>query len=427
VEPDLGPPALAGSAEELAATNVSSSSIESVGSFAGPAIGGLVLAVSGVAAAFFVAAATLLWSAVLVARLRPPRAPERQAARVDPGSSSVRREALAGFRTILAEPKLRTIVGLYGAQTLVAGAAGVLIVVIALRLLDLGEGAVGYLNAAIGIGGLVGAGVALVLVGRRKLAGDFGVGLVLWGAPFVAIGLWPKPAVALAALGVLGLGNTLVDVSALTLLQRSAPDEVMARVFGVVQALSVAAMGLGALVAPLLLAGLGVRPTLLVAGLFLPLVAAISWRRLRSIDREAEAPARELALLRSIPIFAPLPPQTLEHLAHALSVVHVPRGADVVRAGDPGHSFYILDSGDAELRVDGATRAIEPGDYFGEIALLRDVPRTATVRAVGDLVLYSLDRDEFIGAVTGHSASSDAAGAVIGDRLGSLAAGAVPV
>jgi predicted MFS family arabinose efflux permease len=420
-------PSLAVSAEELTAANVSSSSIESVGSFAGPAIGGLVLAGSGVGAAFFVAAATLLWSAAFVARLRPPRSPEHDAARADRESTDLRREALAGFRTILAEPKLRTIVGLYGAQTLVAGAAGVLIVVIALRLLDLGEGAVGYLNAAIGIGGLVGAGVALVLVGRRKLAGDFGVGLVLWGAAFVAIGLWPKPVVALAALGGLGLGNTLVDVSALTLLQRSAPDEVLARVFGVVQALSVAAMGLGALVAPLLLAGLGVRPTLLVAGLFLPLVAAISWRRLRAIDREAEIPARELALLRSIPIFAPLPPQTLEHLAHALSVVHVPRGSDVVRAGDPGHSFFILDSGGAELHVDGDTRAIEPGAYFGEIALLRNLPRTATVRAVSDLVLYALDRDEFIGAVTGHSASSDAADAVIGDRLGSLAAGAVPI
>jgi predicted MFS family arabinose efflux permease len=427
VEPDLGPPALAGSAEELAATNVSSSSIESVGSFAGPAIGGLVLAVSGVAAAFFVAAATLLWSAVLVARLRPPRAPERQAARVDPGSSSVRREALAGFRTILAEPKLRTIVGLYGAQTILAGAAGVLIVVIALRLLDLGAGGVGYLNAAIGIGGLVGAGVALLLLGRGRLAGDFGIGIVLWGAAFVAIGLWPNPAVAVAALGVLGLGNTLVDVAALTLLQRSAPDDVLARVFGVVEALTVAAMGLGALVAPPLLSGLGVRPTLLVAGLFLPLVAAASWPRLRSIDQEARAPARQLALLRSIPMFAPLSPPTLEYLAHALSVVHVPRGSDVVRAGDPGHRFFILDAGDAEIRVDGATRAIEPGDYFGEIALLRDVPRTATVRAVSDLVLYALDRDEFLGAVTGHSASSDAAEAVIGDRLGSLAAGAVPV
>jgi MFS family permease len=420
-------PSLATSPEELTATNVASSSIESVGSFAGPAIGGLVLAVASTEVAFLVAAAAHLWSAVMVARLRPERPTPSTETSSQPEPVSLGREALAGFRTIALDRTLRVIVGLYAAQTIVAGAAAVLIVVIALRLLALGNAGVGYLNSAIGVGGLAGAAVAFALVGRRKIAGDFGAGVVLWGAPFVVIGLWPSTTVALAMLAVLGVGNTLVDVSALTLLQRSVDDEVLARVFGVVEALTVGAMGLGAVVAPLLVAEFGVRIALITTGLFLPLLAAALWPRLSTIDGAARAPIAELTLMRSIPIFAPLPPAALEHLANALRPVRVPAGTDVVRAGDVGHNFFIIETGTADVLIDKEIRPIGPGDYFGEIALLRDVPRTATVRATTNLTLYALERDEFIGAVTGHPPSRNAADAVIGDRLGSLRAGVTPV
>ncbi len=422
-------PSLARSPEELAAANVASSSIESVGSFAGPALGGLVLAASSTGVVFLVAAATFLWSALLVMRLRPddPRTRSVAEPRAERTSTSARGEAVAGFRTIAVEPGLRVIVGLYTAQTIVAGSVGVLVVVMALDLLDLGSAGVGYLNSATGIGGLVGAAVALTLVGRGRIAGDFGVGVVLWGAPLLLIGLWPNAVVALAMLGVLGLGNTLVDVSALTLLQRSVADEVLARVFGVVEGLTIAAMALGAVVAPILIAGFGIRIALVASGLFLPLLTVVLWSRLASIDREARVPTRQLGLLRAIAIFAPLPPATLEHLAHALREVRVPRGADVVRVGEAGHNFFIIDSGRAEVLVDGEAKPLGPGDYFGEIALLRDVPRTATVRAVTELALYALERDEFIGAVTGYPPSRDAADTVIGERLGALRSGIVPV
>ena len=229
-------PSLARSPEELSAANVASSSIESVGGFAGPALGGFVLAASSVQVAFVVTAATFLWSALMVARLRPDaRAPQPEEPAAAAGSTTMRRELLAGFRTVFVEPELRLIVGLYSAQTVVAGGLGVLVVVMALRLLDLGNAGVGYLNSAVGIGGLVGAAVTLALVARRRLAADFGIGVVLWGVPLLVIGLWPRPVVALLMLGLLGLGNTLVDVSALTLLQRSVSNEVLARVFGVVE------------------------------------------------------------------------------------------------------------------------------------------------------------------------------------------------
>jgi len=155
-------------------------------------------------------------------------------------------------------------------------------------------------------------------------------------------------------------------------------------------------------------------------------LAVLLWPRLVAIDRDARIPQRQLELLRAIPLFAPLPPPTLEHLAHALRRIDVPAGSEVVRVGEPGEDFFIVDSGRAEVLVDGESKRVEPGGYFGEITLLRDVPRTATVRAVTDLALYALARDQFIGAVTGHAASRDAADVVIGERLGALRAGTLP-
>jgi MFS family permease len=227
--------------------------------------------------------------------------------------------------------------------------------------------------------------------------------------------------------GVLGLGNTLVDVSALTLLQRSVPDEVLARVVGVVEGLTVGAMALGAVVAPVLVSTLGTRASLVATGLFLPVLVGLLWPRLAAIDRSAHIPARQLELLQAIPFFAPLPPATLEHLAHSLRPLRVTRDAEIVRAGAVGHEFFIVESGLAEVLVDGGSKPVEQGGWFGEIALLRDLPRTATVRAVTDVVLYTLDRDTFVGAVTGYPPSHEAADAVIGERLGALRAGTVPV
>jgi MFS family permease len=403
-------PALARSPEELTAANVSASTIDSIGSFAGPAIGGLVLAASSPGVAFAFTSATFLWSALMVARLRP-EAQDREL-RTEP--ASIRRQALAGFTAIGREPKLRLIVGLYSAQTIVWGAASVLIVVVALDLLDLGSSGVGYLNAAAGVGGLVGAGVALMLLGRRRMAGDFGIGIVFFGAPLVLVGLWPSAALALAMLAVLGLGNTLVDVAAMTLLQRSVADEVLARVFGVLSSLLYATMGLGSIVAPLLIAWIGARASLVVTGAFLPALAALLWTRLAAVDREAVAPERQLGLLRGVPMFAPLPAKTLERLAHALRPLRVEAGEAVVREGEEGDRFFVVDAGEAEV----IGRRLGSGDYFGEIALLRDVPRTATVTARTGLTLWALERDEFLAAVTGHAPARAAADAIVGDRLG---------
>ncbi|MGH3083435.1 MAG: MFS transporter [Gaiellaceae bacterium] len=414
-------PTLAETPRELTAANVVSSTIESLGIFGGPAIGGLLLAATSAEVVFAAAAVAFTLAAFLVSRVRV----EGQQERPEPTGGAIR-ELTAGFVTLAREPGLRVLVGLLAAQTLVAGALNVLIVVSALRLLDLGEEGVGFLNSAVGIGGLVGALVSAALIGRR-LTSNFLVGILLWGLPIALIGVFPEPVPALIFLALVGLGNTLVDVSAFTLLQRAVPDQVLARVFGAVQALWVGAIGIGAIVAPLLIAALDIRGALVVTGALLPILATLLRGRLSPLD-EVPIPERELQLLRRIEIFKPLPPPVLESLAHALVPVRVEAGREVFREGELGDRFYIVADGEVEIVQNGRVVNLEgPGEFFGEISLLRDVPRTATVRAKTEVELRALERDEFIAAVTGHAASAEAADSVVATRLSSLRPGLASV
>jgi MFS family permease len=236
--------------------------------------------------------------------------------------------------------------------------------------------------------------------------------------PIALVAVWPNQVFALVLLGIVGIGNTLVDVSGMTLMQRAAPDEVIARVFGVLESLLLLTVGLGALVAPLLVNWLGDRGALIVAGALLPILVVPAWPRLNAIDRAARIPEEQLALLRGNSIFAPLSAATLEQLADRLQQVEVPAGDVIVRQGERGDRFYLIEAGTVAVAVDGRpAHELGPGEGFGEIALLRDVPRTATVTARTDAVLYALERDAFVPAVTGSGPSLSAAEAVIGMRL----------
>jgi MFS family permease len=407
-------PALARTPDELTAANVSSSTIESLGFCVGPALGGVLLTVSTTWVVFTVTSATFLWSALqLVPLLSTVEPPLRQRER-----PPFRQEASAGFRAIARDHRLRLVVGLFSAQTLVHGAFTVLIVVSALQLLDLGEGGVGYLNAAVGIGGLVGSLISLGLVGQRRLATTFGIAIAGAGGPLLLVGAWPGTAVTLIVFAVIGASIIVGDVSGYTLLQRSTPNEVLARVFGVLHSLFYGTVAVGAILAPVLIHAIGVRWSLVAIGAVLPLLSALTHTRLVSLDA-APAHPRELDLLRGVPIFAPLSTATLEGLASRLVPVRAAAGESIVRRGETGDRFYLVSAGEVEILVDsGPPRAEGPGSYFGEIALLRDVARTATVSARTDVELYALERDDFLAAVTGHSGSAEAADAVIGSRLG---------
>jgi MFS family permease len=414
-------PSLARTPEELTAANVASSTMSSVAVLAGPALGGLVLAATSAEVVFLVNAAALLWSAVLIARLEggrgaPLRAPGS-------GAGAVVRELGEGLSAAFRHPSLRLIILLNGAQTFGFGALLVFVVVLAMELLGLGEAGVGFLNSALGVGGLLGSVVAVALIGRARLGRAFAVGLAFWGLPLALVGIFPEAWLALLLFAVIGTANTLFDVAGLTLMQRIAEERVLARVFGMLEGLSFLGIALGGLAAPLLMELLGRRGALVATGVALPLLAAASWRPLARIEREAEVPTRRLELLGALPMFAPLPAQTLERLASRLEPVPVPAGREVFRQGDQGDRFYVVDSGLLAVSVDGAPQArLGPGDCFGEIALLRDVPRTASVTATADTKLFALERDEFVGSVTGHPESARAAETVVVERLGPVGA-----
>ena len=404
-------PSLVSTPEELTAANAVMNTVGSVGMFAGPALGGVLLAVSGPTAVFAVTAAAFLWSAVCLLRIPQDPAPTREPA-------PVASELLAGFRAIASRPELRVVVGLTSAQTLVAGALEVLLVLVAFRLLDSGDSGVGWLNAAVGIGGVLGVLAVAALAGRKRLAGDLGLGVLLWGGPLALVAVWSNFAFVLVLFAVIGLANTVVDVAGMTLLQRSAPDEVLGRVFGALESLILATIAIGSLVTPGLVALLGLKTTLVLVGAFLPALLVPLFPLLRRVDAAAHVAARPLELLRAIPMFALLPPLVLERLASLSVEVRVPAFSPVFTQGERGDRFYVIASGSPEVEIDGAeARTLGPGDFFGEIALLRDVPRTATVRAVDDLTLYALERDDFIGAVTGHAPSREAADSVVAARL----------
>jgi MFS family permease len=416
-------PTLAETPEELSAANVVAAGIESVGIFAGPALGGLLLAWTGTGTVFLVTAGGVAVSAVLILGIRHPASrPERG----ERPQESVARELLAGVRAIGRDRKIAVLVGLFAAQTFVDGLLGVLIAVLALSFLDAGASGVGWLNAASGIGGLVGAIAAGALVGRGRLAGDFGLGVLLFGIPLAFVPAWRDLGFALVLFGFVGVGNTLADVSGMTLLQRAAPDEVLSRVFGALESLLLLTVGLGAVVAPALVSALGIRWALVVSGLVLPVVVIPAWGLLRRIDAEAVVPLDRIGHLRAVSFLAPLPEAVLEQLARAAVEERAAAGAELVRQGEAGNRFYLVRSGSLVVSVDGTEVAtLGPGDSFGEIALLRDVPRTASVTARSDAVLYTLGKDDFVPAVSGYAASRASADAVIGLRLGPRPAGIV--
>jgi MFS family permease len=414
-------PSLVSSPAELTAANVASSTLESVGTFLGPALGGALLAVSDPAVVFAANGATFLWSAILVVGLRGAEEP-REVVSTDEREPEQAPGMLAGVTTIATEPNLRVLVGLYAAQTLVAGALNVLIVVTAFELLDLDEAGVGLLYAAVGVGGLVGGFVALVLSPGGRLARDFALGLALFGVPLAVLGGLPIAVVAVVALGVLGIGNSIVDVNALTIMQRAVPDDVLGRALGALEGLLLATLGLGALVAPGLIELVGPEAALVATGALLPALALLTRPRLRAIDRMASAP-EATELLRGVPLLAALPEAVLERLAREATTVDVGAGIPIVREGDRGDRFYVVRAGSVSI----LGRTFGPGEAFGEIALLRDVPRTATAMAVTDVALVALEREPFVAAVTGHAPSAAAADTVIAARLGSLSAGPAPV
>jgi len=391
-------PSLVNSPEELTAANVVENTISSVAMFAGPALGGVLLALSGPAAVFALTGALTLLSALfvfLVPRDKPPEPAERP---------HFMAELTAGFSATIRRPALRVVIGLSAAIAIVDGVLEVLLVLVALQLLHGSNATLGWLNAAVGIGSIAGAFIVAVYATRRKLAGGFAIGLLLSSLPIAATAAISSMAPALVLVGIIGIGAVFCQVNGITLLQRSAENEVMGRVFAVLECVMLAGLAIGSVAAPGIVNLLGLRGALIASGVFVPVLVAWLWPSVRRIDAESLIAEEPLELLRRIEIFAQLPEPVLERLAAGTTSISVGADQIVVSRGEVGNHFYAIAAGKVAVDLDdGTTRELGPGDSFGEIALLRDVPRTATVRAIEPLQLYAVQRDDFLAAVTGHA------------------------
>ena len=408
-------PSLCRTGTELAGANVVRGLLDAAATLVGPLLAALLLELTGVTVVFAVAGGASLWAAALLVRLRydaPPRPPA-------PTGDSLLRSAAEGVRVVSRNRDIALIMGLAVAQTLTRGALTVLTVVVAIDLLGTGEPGVGVLTGAIGVGAVLGSLAASMLVETRRLGAWFAVGVALWGVPLLLIGAFPDEVSAFGLLACVGIGNSLIDLGGFTLLARMAPDQVLARVFGVLESLVALSMGVGAVLASLAIELYGVRAALVVVGVLCPAAAAASWRRLRHLDRSMDLRDREIALLQGVAMLTVLPLPAIERLARGLVPVAVPAGHTLFHQGDVGDRYFVIESGEAEVIGDGrlVTR-LGPGEGFGEIALLRRVRRTATVRAGSELRLHALPSDHFLPVVLGYTPSASEAGAVVGTRLG---------
>jgi hypothetical protein len=409
-------PSLSRTPAELTAANVAAGSIETLAILVGPAVAGVVLQALGPGPVFVGAAALSLAGATLVAGLPRTVAPDRGAEAS--GLPALVRETVAGFTMLAREERPRSVVVLLGSAAVLWGTLDVLLVVLAIDALSMGQSGVGFLNAAVGAGGIIGAILSAFLIGRARLAGPFGAGILLWGGALSAIGLLPLPAVALLLLALAGMGRVVMDVAGRTLLQRVSPDVLLSRVFGVLEGIHNASLAIGSILAPALLAVAGTGGAFVTAGLTLIGFTALSWRRLLRTDAAGTVRPRELAALMGVPFFASLNGQALERLASALIPVSSRPGSRIITQGQLGDRFYIIASGEVQVDVDGApVRTIGAGGSFGEIALLRQIPRTASVTAVTPVELLALDRHHFVETVTGQPAAAEAAEAVIHAHL----------
>jgi MFS family permease len=407
-------PSLCRTGYELASANVVRGLLDSVAMLAGPLVAVVLLQFTSVTAVFAFAAASALWAAVMMLRVRyeaPPRPPA-------PAGVRLLAEAVEGVRAVARNHDLAVLVGLAAAQTFTRGALTVFTVVIALDLLNTGEPGVAGLTAAVGAGAVAGSLAASLLVGSRHLAGWFGIGIALWGLPIALIGVFPTQAAALTMLACVGIGNALVDLGLFTLMARLAPDDVLARVFGLLESLVALTVGVGSIVASVVIEMFGVPVALVAIGLPCPILAAVAWPRLRRLDRFIGVRDQEISLLHRVPMLRPLPLPSIEQLARGLEPVSLPAGQVVFSQGDVGDCYYVIESGTAEVFGDGCLVAtLEQGQGFGEIALLRRVRRTATVRAASQLRLQALASDHFLPAVTGFTPSAREAGTSVDTML----------
>jgi MFS family permease len=403
------------SPDELTAGNAAMGWIENAGVVIGPLTAALFVALGGAGTALALFAGLMLLAAVLSLPLTRSLPPADPTSTGSPLSDAV--EVLGLLRR---ERGTASLVAVLTSQSLFFGAMDVLFVVLAIDELGMGDSGVGVLNAAFGAGGVLALVVTLGLVGRRRLAPALIAAAAVMGS-IALIAVWPTVAVALVLLAVANIGRSLFDVTGRTLLQRTGTPHVLGRIFGVLESINSLGLALGSLLVSLLVALGGTTAAIVGVGAIMPLITLLLLPAILGADARATVPIVQIGLLRSMPLFQPLPAPELESVARAMEPLAARAGDVIIREGDPGELYYAIADGEVTVSTaTGFTKGLARGDGFGEIALLNDTPRTATVTAGTDVSLYTLTSDDFLTAVTGAPDVHRKARSLVADRLAQI-------
>lgn len=415
-------PSVSRTPEELTAANGLSGTVEGAGLMLGPLAAAGILALATPTAVYGAGAVACLIAATLVARLpvaaRTPAGVNHPITEAQDASAQ-HDGLLSGIRVVRRAGATRLVVGILALRLLTVGATDVLFVLLALEVFHVGGSGASLLSAALGLGMVAGGAVTFSLVGRQRLAPVLAVAAVLWGACLALVGTVAPVWLAAPLIALGGIGYAACDVVGRTILQRVTADRMLARVLGALEGIGLIGLATGSLLAPVIVAVVGIEPALVVVGVLLPLGVLLGWSGLRAIDRTGLVPTRGLDLLRAGALFAPLAPPQLEIIARRSRWLTFEPGEAVIREGDPGDAYYVLESGELSISQGGRhlRNITDRGEGLGEIALLRDIARTATVTAVRPSVLLMLGRADFLEAMTGHPQVHDAARRVAAERL----------
>jgi MFS family permease len=405
---------------DLIAANVVAGTIQQVGVFVGPLVAGLVLA-AGSPAQVFILGAVITGLGCLAVLISPVRDDETDEEFGDvPDLGDLGERLLAGFTTLRQESRVRVLVGMVAVAGLANGVADVLFVTFADEQLDGGGGLAGLLAAAYGLGGVLGVGAVARFVRGTQIGRALLSSAAVAGGALVLMASTTAVGPALLLFAVLGAGGTFLALAASVTIQRQAPTAVLARVFGVVEGAQMAAIAIGGLLVTLLVTQFTLSTSFAVLGLLIFGMVLIGvWRLRRSGAAPPPVDAAIIDLLVADPVFAALPAPTMERLGRTVRRQSTIADTTIVTQGEEGNHYFVIVEGEFSVTKDGEiVNRLGSGQSFGEIALLRDVPRTSTVTALNDAEVLVIDRDDFLEAVTGHPRSLTTARAIADGHVG---------
>lgn len=404
-------PDLSRKPEELGSANAVFTLMENVGSLVGPLMAAALIALAGIEAVFVASVLFYAIAAIATRALTSDRTVQSMR------GIQLMAELKDGLTTLRRHWDARTVVIVSTMMSMLLGVVEVAIVIVALELLQWDEAGVGLLAAAIGIGGVLGSALLASSTRARAYGRAMAVGLVLFGLGLAGTSI---PIVLAVVLGIVMIGYAVsqADVAAQTLLQRTTPGDSLGRVLGLLEGLYWAAVGIGAVIASMVMDWLGPVMALLVFAVVAGVIALVFVRPLRRIDAEASVAQERVVVFGQCGLFAALPIPTVEYLAAHANEQAFPAGEAIIVQGEPGDDVYVIVDGEVVVEVEGReVTTLGRTDYFGEIALLYDTPRTATVRARNSCRTLSFDGPTFVAAVSGYVGSSEMISIVADSRL----------